>query len=113
MLPQVNRLKHEKDMETLFARGRSVFGSLVGMKMRPNGLPFTRFAVIVGVKTAKSAVARNRLKRRVRAIVHMQLAKIKGGYDVALLPRKEAIGASHAQLHEQIVQSFKKACLFL
>ena len=111
MLPQQFRLRHEKDVKTLFAKGRSVFGSLVGMKVRPNKLAVSRFAIVVGVKTAKSAVDRNRIKRRVRAIVHAHLAELKGGWDVGLLPRKEALTAKYPELEAQIVASLKKARL--
>ncbi len=111
MLPQEYRLRHEKDVKTLFAKGRSVFGSLVGMKIRPNGLLVSRFAVVVGVKTAKSAVDRNRIKRRVRAIIYAHLLQMKGGWDVGLLPRKEALSAKYAELETQLLSSFKKARL--
>lgn len=98
-------------MKTLFAKGRSVFGSLVGMKIRSNGLPVSRFAIVVGVKTAKSAVGRNRIKRRVRAIVHAYISQMKGGFDVCLLPRKEALTAKSPELEAQLLASFKKARL--
>jgi len=111
MLPQEYRLRHEKDVKTLFAKGKSVFGTLVGMKIRPNKLLVSRFAVVVGVKTAKSAVDRNRIKRRVRAIVHAHIAQMKGGWDVGLLPRKEALTAKHQELESQILNSLKKARL--
>ncbi len=111
MLPELHRLRHEKDMKTLFARGRSVFGSLVGMKMCPNGLPVSRFAVVVGVKTAKSAVDRNRIKRRVRSIVQTHISRVKGGFDVCLLPRKEALTAKHKDVEASLMASFKKGKL--
>ncbi|MBI4438265.1 ribonuclease P protein component [Candidatus Uhrbacteria bacterium] len=111
MLPQTNRLRQEKDMKTLFAKGRSVFGTLVGMKLCANGRPVTRFAVVVGVKTAKRAVDRNRIKRRVRAIVYALLPELKGGFDVALLPRKEALTAKPEALKAALLGSLKKARL--
>ena len=111
MLPQQNRLRHEKDVKTLFAKCRSVFGSLVGMKVRPNRLAVSRFAIVVGVKTAKSAVDRNRIKRRVRAIIHAHISELKGGFDVGLLPRKEALSVKYAELEAQLLTSFKKARL--
>lgn len=111
MLPQQNRLRHEKDIKTLFARGRSVFGSLVGMKIRANSLPVSRFAVVVGVKTAKSAVDRNQIKRRVRAIIHAHISELKSGWDIGLFPKKEVLSAKYSELEAQLLVGFKKARL--
>jgi ribonuclease P protein component len=111
MLPAEHRLKLERDIKTLMARGKSVFGLLVGMKFRVNSLPVSRFAVAAGVKVSKKAVVRNRLKRQVRAIVHEVLEKITPGYDVLLFLKAPAIGKPFEDLQKEILSSLKKAKL--
>jgi ribonuclease P protein component len=111
MLPQGNRLRLEKDIKTLFAKGKSVFGLLVGLKFRKNQLGLSRFAIVTGVKVSKKAVDRNRLKRQMRAIVQEVLPNITPGYDVILFAKKEALGKSFEELREQVLKSFKKARL--
>ena len=98
-------------MKTLFAKGRSVFSSALGMKIRPNTLPHSRFVVVVGVKVDKRAVVRNRLKRRVRAIIHEYLGSIRSGFDIGLLPRRGAIELSAEMLKKEIVGALKKGRL--
>ncbi|MBI4592205.1 ribonuclease P protein component [Candidatus Uhrbacteria bacterium] len=111
MLPQAHRLRLEKDIKTLFARGKSVFGSLVGMKFRANALPMSRFAVVAGVKVSKKAVVRNRLKRQVRAIVHEALPQLKQGYDVLLFLKPQAVGKPFEQLQQEVLSGLKKVRL--
>lgn len=111
MLPAEYRLKLERDIKTLMACGKSVFGLLVGMKFRKNALHVSRFAIVAGVKVSKKAVERNRLKRQMRAIVEEVLPGIAPGFDVILFAKKEALGKSFDELRAQILQSLKKARL--
>ncbi|MBI4435777.1 ribonuclease P protein component [Candidatus Uhrbacteria bacterium] len=111
MLPQAHRLRLEKDIKTLFARGKSVFGSLVGIKFRANALPVSRFAVVAGVKVSKKAVVRNRLKRQVRAVVHEVLPQISPGYDVLLFLKPQAIDKPFEAIQKEVLAGLKKARL--
>lgn len=111
MLPQANRLRRESDIKTLFARGKSVFGSWVGMKFRKNDLSVSRFAIVAGVKVSKKAVVRNRLKRQVRAIVQDALPHIALGYDVLLFIKPSGVEKTFDEFKSQILASFKKAKL--
>lgn len=111
MLPQAHRLRLEKDIKTLFARGKSVFGTFVGIKYRFNRLPISRFAVVAGIKVSKKAVIRNRLKRQVRAIIHEMLPYISPGYDVLLYLKPFTVEKSFKELQKEIQTGFKKAKL--
>ena len=63
MLPRENRLKRDKDFQTLFKSGQGVYGSICGAKWQKNKLNLARIAVVVGTKVSKKAVVRNRLRR--------------------------------------------------
>jgi len=111
MLPSEYRLRHEKDIKTLFARGKSVFGIWVGMKYRPNGLEVSRFAIAVGTKVSKKAVVRNRLKRQIRAVIQDHLTEMKPGFDVLFFVKKEILEKDFKEIEKQVLQSLKKANL--
>ena len=111
MLSSEYRLRHEKDIKALFARGKSVFGIWLGMKFQPNKLSVSRFAVVVGTKVSKKAVVRNRLKRQIRAVIQEYLPRTNPGYDVLFFLKKEAIGKDFEEISKQVVQSLKKARL--
>lgn len=111
MLPQKHRLRLEKEIKTLFAKGKSVFGNSVIIRYRRNDFNFPRFAFVVGTKVSKKAVDRNKIKRRLRAIVYKQLGNIMSGVDIVFLVRKEALGASFAKLETQVHEALAKAKL--
>lgn len=111
MLPKEHRLRYEKDIQALFAKGKSVFGMYLGLKMKKNTLDFSRFTIIAGVKVSKKAVIRNRLKRQVRAIIQTRLQDIKPGVDIAILIRKEAVGKNYDELESDVEKLFAKAKL--
>lgn len=111
MLPASHRLRKETDIKRLFAKGRGVFDELCGLKFLPNGLPITRFAIVAGTKVSKKAVARNRVKRQVRAIVQKQLGALTPGYDAAMLIRSAALKATFVQIEEHVIKALKKAKL--
>lgn len=109
MLPKPNRLHLDKDIKTLFAKGKGVFDVWCGLKVRKNGLAASRFAVVVGVKVSKSAVVRNRVRRQIREIVRLRLPELKPGFDVMMLVRKEAIDKPYAELEKHVCAALKKA----
>lgn len=111
MLPAKHRLRRKTDIELVFAKGKSVFDPLCGARFRKTDLPDTRFAVVVGTKVSKSAVVRNRLRRRVREVVHHRLSDIVGGYDVMLLVRSEAKAARFPDLEAHVTHTLRKAGL--
>lgn len=111
MLPQENRLKKEKDIEKVFKTGKSVFDPVCGFKFLPNNLPISRFSFMVGVKISKLAVKRNRLRRQIREIIHLNLSKIKTGFDFAFIVRLEAKEADYQVLEKVILSGLKKAGL--
>ena len=56
------------------------------IKARANGLALTRWAIIIPKRVLALAVRRNRLKRRLLAVIDP--AKITPGWDVAVLIKK-------------------------
>jgi len=109
MLPHSNRLHLDKDIKTLFAKGKGVFDVYAGLKFRKNNLDVSRFAVVVGTKVSKSAVVRNRIRRQVREVIRTRLAEIKPGFDVMMLIRKESVGKTYLELERHVVDGLRKA----
>ncbi|HBP00264.1 MAG: Ribonuclease P protein component [Candidatus Uhrbacteria bacterium GW2011_GWF2_41_16] len=108
MLSAENRLRKKKDFEILFAKGKNVFDTLYGVRFRKNMLPVSRFAFVVGTKVSKSAVVRNRIRRRLREIIRHRIFSLESGYDVAFIARVEAKNASFHVLEERMDALLKK-----
>ena len=100
-LPKDKRLKRKKDFERVFKKGRAVKGNFLFAKYMENGLGFPRFAFIVSSKVAKSAVARNRV-RRVLSEISRPYLKTTHPADIVLIADKRTVEAGPAQLKKDI-----------
>ncbi len=104
-------LKNDQDIKKVFAKGKGVYDDLCGIKFIRNGLEETRFAIVVGVKVAKKAVARNRLKRQIRAILANNSKNIITGFDVVILTRTPAIGKKASEIRTHLLRALEKGKL--
>lgn len=72
-----------------------------------------RLAVIVSKKTHKSAVGRNRIRRRVYEILRLQSPSFNGTYDIAVIVTSgEVIAADHAELSESLQSLLAQAGVY-
>ena len=112
MLPKENRLKRDKDFQRVFKGGKGAYGSFCGAKFAKNNLKHSRIAVVVGTKVSKSAVVRNRLRRQIREVVRLRMAKIAPGYDLVIVVKPEAKGKTQPELERGTLKLLKKTPLY-
>jgi ribonuclease P protein component len=84
MLKKNNRLLKKKDFDAVWQKGRSSYDQLLGVKSLANNLGENRFGIMVGLKVSKKAVERNKIKRRIRAIIRVEAAALAKGFDVVI-----------------------------
>lgn len=84
------------------------------VKTTPNKRRKTsRFAVVVSKKVHKSAVGRNRMRRRIYEIIRHQLPLINKPHDVVvILSSSEIIAAESADLTDQLTGLFRESGLY-
>lgn len=111
MLPQNNRLRTKRDIARVYHRGISVSFARAPLKLRVRRTPlsFSRFAFIVSNKVAKRAVARNLLKRRLRAITRALLPEISKGFDVLVTALPQSTAVAHRDIEEIYKKLLNKA----
>jgi ribonuclease P protein component len=112
MLPREHRLKKETDIKTLFKKGKGLFDSVVGAKYKKTDQEVPRFVVVVGTKVHKRAYRRNKIRRRIRAILKKNLSKVSPGYDIAIIARPEATTATYKEIEASVLSVLKKAHLY-
>lgn len=111
MLSKTFRLRHEKDINHVFKKGRGVYDNACGVKVVKNNLPYSRFGIVVGTKVDKAAVGRNRVKRQYREILRLMQNEVAQGFDVLLLTSKPAAELSYQEKEIRLRHVFKKAGL--
>lgn len=74
--------------------------------------PGRRFFVVVPVKVARLATARNRIRRRIREIVRSLPLSIPSGYRLIISVHSAAL-PPHQELRERVVALLKKSGMML
>ena len=111
MLAYKNRFHGHGSLRYVYSNGSSVRTQKITVKFAKNPRrKDSRFAVVVSKKVLKSAVGRNRIRRRVYEIIRHELPKIDGPLDaVVMIFHKSVKDISHEELKENIVNTFKEA----
>lgn len=102
MLTKTHRLTQKRDFAKLSTHGRSVFGPFVTMRVRSTGEEGPRIAFITSTKVFKRSVDRNRVKRRLRAILRELLAEVPKKIHLLFIVKPEALKAPHLDLVAEI-----------
>ncbi len=90
-------LKFNHVFQRLYRRGKSAGGRLLVLYCRKNGQEYNRVGLTVGAKLGH-AVARNRMRRRLREIYRLHEPQFLPGYDMIVVARTRAMTASYAEL---------------
>ena len=104
------RLRNERAFRQVRRHGQSYTHSLLILKVEKNNLTSSRFAIAVGRKIG-GAVTRNRIKRRVRAVLTEILPKIVPGWDIILIARKPILRAKFNEINTAVSELLREAGL--
>jgi len=85
MLPQINRLKKDKDFEKVFKKGKGYKENFLYLKIIPNNLKISRFGFITSKKFSPKAVLRNKIKRKLRELIRIILPQVKKNIDGVII----------------------------
>ena len=114
MLSFSHRFHGHGSLRYVYKNGQAVRSHMVTIKYTKNPhRARSRFAVVVSKKVHKSAVGRNRIRRRIYETVRQELPKITSPHDVVLLVfSSEVISMPQDELHETIRQLFESSGLY-
>lgn len=105
MLARGHRFHGYGSLKAVYGRGLSVRGQFINLKytQRSATKPY-RVAVVVSRKVHKSAVVRNRIRRRLYESVRRQSAGIPPGSDLVFLVYADHVADIDAQKLEQTIK---------
>lgn len=111
MFSKSHRFHGYGSLKGVYQRGQSVRGSLLSLKYakRDSAKPY-RVAVVVSKKVSKSAVKRNRIRRRIYEQVRQSEIKIRPGTDLVFTVFSDKVAETEAQkLQKSINELLQKA----
>lgn len=96
-----------RDFALLSQRGRVVFGPNATLRFRVSGAP-TRVGFVASTKIFKTAVSRNRVKRRLREALRALRPNWPQGMDLLFIARPETLAVPYDQLIASIKRTLEK-----
>ncbi len=95
----------------MYQKGKIIRGPFCALKYVHNSRRDTyRVAVVVSRKVHKSAVVRNRIRRRIYEIVRQAAPQINAPYDIVVIVYSDQLATLPAdQLHQAIHEKLEKA----
>lgn len=105
--PKSARLLKHADFDLVYRQGRRHFAAhmTVFYLVRKSGDAGPRVGFTVG-RVLGGAVARNRIKRRMREAVRLNLRLLPAPVDVVINPKKSALTADFDRLRQEVAQAF-------
>ena len=112
MIGHSNRFHGRAGIQRLYAKGKSVRAGSLALKYATNGRSSYRLAVVVSRKVSKSAVVRNRIRRRLYENVRILSDSFVEPFDLVLLAYDASLAElPTAELAREVERIVKKAKL--
>lgn len=107
MLPKTDRLRRAKDFALLSQKGRVIYSPFYALRLRPTQTA-TKVGFVTSTKVFKTAVKRNRCKRRMREILRWLKNDWPKNVDLLFILKYEVLEAKSEDLRASVARSFEK-----
>lgn len=109
MISRKYRIGSRDRIKYILEKGRRIQGRFFQLRFLPNQMQFPRFAVTVARKSCRTAVERNRVRRRLFEAIRLALPGLpRTCYDIAVLTSSKIHRAGFADLKQDIPFLLKK-----
>ena len=114
MIPFSNRFHGHNSLRYVYKNGNVARSRFATVKTTPNkSRSHSRIAVVVSKKVLKSAVYRNRIRRRIYEHIRLQMPRFFGTFDVVVIvSSSELMTMSATELSRQIEQLLEQSHLY-
>ncbi len=111
--PKKIRICRSKDFKIIFENGTRLYFDNLLLYIYSQKSEVTRLGIIVSRKIHKSAVIRNKFKRRIREIFRKNRSNIKPGYDILVLGTNRCVEENFEVLKQKFLEVLKKENLWI
>ena len=114
MIDKTHRFQGLGSLRFVYQKGQIIRGQYCSLKYIANRRRNTyRVAVVVSRKVHKSAVVRNRIRRRMYEVFRTEASRIRGSYDLVFTAYSDQLAEMPAeQLREAVIEKLEKAGVF-
>lgn len=114
MISSLFRFHGHNSLRYVYGNGKAVRSQFFTIKYVPNThRKHPRFSVVVSKKVIKSAVGRNRIRRRIYEYVRTHMDQLNGVYDVVIICTSgELRSVPYTEISDGLTTLFEKAELY-
>lgn len=114
MISSMFRFHGHGSLRYVYAKGKAARSQLFTVKYIQNTRrKHPRFSVVVSKKVIKSAVGRNRIRRRLYEYLRTHQTQLNGIYDIVVIcTSAELRTLPYSQIDQQLTGLFEKAALY-
>lgn len=98
----MQRLHLSKDIQTVYRQGVKHYHPFFRIFTLATQRPDSRATVVVSTRVSKKAVDRNRIKRRLRPLLHKHLTRTASAHDIVVIVQQRALTATTAELTQAV-----------
>ena len=110
MLSKKYRFHSRGGVRYTYQNGKTIRGAKISLVFADNSRNKQRYAVVVSKKILKSAVGRNRIRRRVYEAIRLELPKIQKPVDsIFIINSKEILDTDFKDIQKNIRDLLKEA----
>lgn len=111
MLAYSNRFHGHSSLRYVFKNGQTVRSRLLTLRYTANRhRKESRFSVSISKKVLKSAVKRNRVRRRIYEVIRLKLPELTGVYDVVfIVTSPDLLQMEHMELKDAVLRCLSEA----
>lgn len=111
MIDKLHRFQGYGSLRFVYQKGQTVRGPFFSLKYIVNHRRTVfRASVVVSRKVHKSAVVRNRIRRRIYEIIRNESLRINGAYDLVFIVYSDQLASlPAAQLRDAVLEKLEKA----
>jgi len=113
MLPRKCRLTKDKHFIRVARYGRRAYSSELDLRWIKNNQPYSRWGIVVSLKVDKKSVVRNKIKRRLRAILREKINFLTYGWDVIVIAKQRVKELDYFQLQNIFLKILSKNGLIM
>lgn len=100
------RLRKNMEFKKVYSGGKNYWNRNLILYIRKNKLDESRYGITI-TKKIGNAVVRNKIRRRIKEVYRLNLYRIKNGYDLIFIPKKNVVDLPYKELESAVIHILK------
>ena len=111
MLAKANRLTKEADFKKVARKSKPTHSKYLILKKISAPKSETKFGLVISTKVSKKSTERNKIRRKLRQIIRLNIKRIKPDFQVMLVVKNSILNQDYQSIRKDLEELLKKVRL--